>query len=58
MGEFIVIDIREEEAAPEQNEATDPKRRTVVLGKVDDNGVQICIITRCIFDEICPISGN
>jgi len=43
MGEFIVIDIREEEAAPEQNEATDPKRRTVVLGKVDDNGVQIVL---------------
>lgn len=43
MGEFIVIDIREEEASPEQNEAIDPKRRTVVLGKVDDDGVQIVL---------------
>ena len=43
MGEFIVIDIREEEAPPEQNEAINPKRRTVVLGKVDDDGVQIVL---------------
>ena len=43
MGEFIVIDIREEETPPEQNEAIDPKRRTVVLGKVGDESVQIVL---------------
>ena len=42
-GEFIVIDIREEEASPEQNEAIDPKHRTVVLGKVGDESVQIVL---------------
>ena len=43
MGEFIVIDIRDEEASPEQNEAIDSKRRTVVLGKVGDESVQIVL---------------
>ena len=61
VGEFIVIDIREEEAPPEQNEAIDPKRRTVVLGKVDDDGVQIVLpfdvfLTR--FAQLAAVNAN
>ena len=58
---IFVIDIREEEAPPEQNEAIDPKRRTVVLGKVDDDGVQIVLpfdvfLTR--FAQLAAVNAN
>ena len=61
MGEFIVIDIREEETPPEQNEAIDPKRRTVVLGKVGDESVQIVLpmdvfMTR--FAQLAAVNAN
>lgn len=44
LGEFVVIDIREDEIPTDSNtESADSKCRTIVLGKVDDDSVQIVL---------------
>ena len=58
LGEFVVIDIREEAAPGQSIETNDPKCRTIVLGKVDDDSVQIVLPMEVFLSKYAELAAH